>query len=208
MTAKPASDLSRRTVIGGLLAGIVAPHAFARRLPNKLARAHSALKSIETSTGGRLGVAVVDTGGHPIGAFIANDINRGRADLGLERMLEAVRKKSATAKYLMQNRDWDCMMILFGESDGVGHHFWKYCDPKSPLYQTEPAGLGDSILKVYQELDRQIAELTRLLPVDTTLLMMSDRLVEALAGVGGDFEMSGMQAPPRRSCRPRSRRGS
>src|SRR5436190_5954229 len=104
------------------------------------------------------------TGGHPIGAFIANDINRGRPDLGLERMIEAVRKTAATAKYLMQNREWDFMMILFGESDGVGQHFWQYCDPKSPLYQSEPSGLGDSILKAYQELDRQIAELAQLMP--------------------------------------------
>jgi beta-lactamase class A len=49
-------------VIGGLVAGIVAPPAFARHAPNKLAKAHSALKEIETSTGGRLGVAALDTG--------------------------------------------------------------------------------------------------------------------------------------------------
>ena len=62
MTAPPL-DLSRRIVIGGLLAGFAAPRAFARHMPNKLARAYSALKSIEASTGGRLGVATLDTGG-------------------------------------------------------------------------------------------------------------------------------------------------
>ena len=112
-------------------------------------------------------------GGHPIGAFIANEINDGRPSAGLDRMLDAVRRKAATAKYLMQNREWDCMMILFGESDGVGHHFWKYCDPKSPLYQHQPE-LSDAIFRVYQELDRQLGEITDLLPVDATLLMMSD----------------------------------
>src|SRR5205085_6322680 len=52
-------------------------------------------------------------GGHPIGAFIANEINDGRPSAGLDRMLDAVRRKAATAKYLMQNKPWDCMMILF-----------------------------------------------------------------------------------------------
>jgi beta-lactamase class A len=63
MSTKLAFTLSRRAVIGGLVAGIVAPPAFARHAPNKLAKAHSALKEIETSTGGRLGVATLDTGG-------------------------------------------------------------------------------------------------------------------------------------------------
>jgi len=67
MTVKPASDkycsVSRRFVVGGLLAGIAVPQAFARHAPNKLAKAHSALKAIETSTGGRLGVATLDIGG-------------------------------------------------------------------------------------------------------------------------------------------------
>jgi len=113
------------------------------------------------------------TGGHPIGAFIAQDINAGRPDAGLARMLDTIRKKAATAKYLMQSRDWDCMMMLFGESDGAGHHFWKYCDPQSPLHQHVP-GMQNAILRVYQELDRQLGELIELLPVETTLLMMSD----------------------------------
>jgi predicted AlkP superfamily phosphohydrolase/phosphomutase len=65
-------------------------------------------------------------------------------------------------------------MMHFGESDGAGHHFWKYMDPDSPLYCAEPAGMRDAILRVYQELDRQIGELTADLPEDTTVLMMSD----------------------------------
>lgn len=114
------------------------------------------------------------TGGHPIGAFIANDINSGHPEAGLERMLETIRKKAATAKYLMQSRDWDCMMMLFGESDGAGHHFWKYCDPHSPLFTAKPAGMEDAILRVYQELDTQLGRIEQLLPEGTTLLMMSD----------------------------------
>jgi beta-lactamase class A len=55
--------LTRRAVVGGLLASTAAPLAFAKHAPNTLAKAHSALKAIETSTGGRLGVATLDTGG-------------------------------------------------------------------------------------------------------------------------------------------------
>ncbi len=112
-------------------------------------------------------------GRHPIDAPLIRDINRGRFDLVVDRMLETVRRKAATAKYLMRRHPWDCFMILFGESDGAGHQFWKYCDPCSPLY-VPGSGLEDSILRVYEELDRQAGELLALLPADTTVLMMSD----------------------------------
>jgi predicted AlkP superfamily phosphohydrolase/phosphomutase len=112
-------------------------------------------------------------GPHPIDASIIKEINAGRMDLVLERVLETIRKKAATAKYLVQNKPWDCFMILFGESDGGAHQFWKYCDPNSPLFTDQP-GLRDSLLRIYQELDRQAAELLALVPEGTTTLMMSD----------------------------------
>ncbi len=65
-------------------------------------------------------------------------------------------------------------MVLFGESDMLGHQLWKYADPNSPLFTPEPAGFRDGLLRVYQELDRQAAELLALLPPDTTVLAMSD----------------------------------
>ena len=112
--------------------------------------------------------------GHPIGSFPIQEINQGRAEAAVQKILDVIRRKAATAKYLMQNYEWDCAMILFGESDGAGHHFWKYCDHRSPQFTAEPASMRDSILRVYQELDRQLGELKQLLPFDTTLLMMSD----------------------------------
>jgi predicted AlkP superfamily phosphohydrolase/phosphomutase len=113
-------------------------------------------------------------GGHPIGSFPIVEINQGRPDLAVKKILDVITRKAATAKYLIQKYDWDCAMILFGESDGAGHHFWKYCDPASPLFTETPAGMSDAILSVYQELDRQLGAIRQLLPVDTTLLMMSD----------------------------------
>jgi predicted AlkP superfamily phosphohydrolase/phosphomutase len=113
-------------------------------------------------------------GGHPIGSFPIAEINQGRPDLALQKILDVIGRKAATAKYLIQKYDWDCAMILFGESDGSGHHFWKYCDRSSPLFTSLPAGMEDSILRVYQELDRQLGEFKQMLPADTTLLMMSD----------------------------------
>jgi predicted AlkP superfamily phosphohydrolase/phosphomutase len=115
-----------------------------------------------------------NVGRHPIDAAVISEINRGRFDLVLERMLETIHRKAATARYLMNHRPWDCFMILFGESDGAGHQFWKYCDPKSPLFTDQRPDLRDSILRVYQALDRETGELLSHLPADATVLIMSD----------------------------------
>lgn len=57
-----SSVVSRRAFVGGFFAVALTPTAFARHEPSKLAQAHGALKSIERSTGGRLGVAAHDAG--------------------------------------------------------------------------------------------------------------------------------------------------
>jgi predicted AlkP superfamily phosphohydrolase/phosphomutase len=111
---------------------------------------------------------------YPLDAKVMKEINEGRPEGVLERIEDTIRRKAAVAKYLLRSRPWDCFMMHFGESDGAGHHFWKYMDPASPLYSTQPAGMGDAILRVYQALDRQVGELTAELPADTTVLMMSD----------------------------------
>jgi predicted AlkP superfamily phosphohydrolase/phosphomutase len=121
-----------------------------------------------------------NVGRHPIDSIVS-DIARGRPEAGLERSLETIHLKAATAKYLLKHKPWDCFMILFGESDGIGHHYWKYADPASPLFEEHAAGLQDSILKVYQELDRQTAALIELLPDDVNVLMMSDH---GFGGIG------------------------
>jgi len=115
-----------------------------------------------------------NVGGHPVNAFIIHAINKGRPDLAIEQVLRKTREKAATAKYLMTNHPWDCFMIHFGELDGVSHHFWKYCDPQSPLFEKDPPGLQDSLFKVYQEYERQAAELMERMPSDTVVMLMSD----------------------------------
>jgi predicted AlkP superfamily phosphohydrolase/phosphomutase len=121
-----------------------------------------------------------NVGPHPIDSSIIKEINQGRFDVVMERILQTVNRKAATAKYLLREKPWDCFMILFGESDGSGHQFWKYCDPKSPLFTDQP-GMRDSIQRVYQELDRQVGELLALVPEGTVVMMMSDH---GFGGVG------------------------
>jgi predicted AlkP superfamily phosphohydrolase/phosphomutase len=111
---------------------------------------------------------------YPIDPPILKEMDRGRYDVALERVLETARQQGAFARYLLTHKPWDCFMMVFGESDTASHYFWQYCDRNSPFFTRHPEGLQDALLQVYQELDRQTGELIALAPADTAVIVMSD----------------------------------
>ena len=114
-----------------------------------------------------------EVGPYPIDPPILNEMKEGRFAVALDRILDTTRRQASTARYLAQTQPWDCFMMVFGESDGVSHYFWQYCDQRSPFYVAKP-GLGDSILRVYQELDRQLGDLLDCVSEDSMVVVMSD----------------------------------
>lgn len=113
-------------------------------------------------------------GGHPLDSFPYNELSQGKLKKALDLIVDSVAQKAATAKYLMENKDWDCFMILFGESDGVGHYFWHHGDVDSPLHTNSHPELRDSMFQVYEALDKALGELIERLPAGTQFMMMSD----------------------------------
>jgi predicted AlkP superfamily phosphohydrolase/phosphomutase len=113
-------------------------------------------------------------GRYPIDPPILKEMEQGHYDVALKRIIETIREQAAAAKYLIRQRPWDCFMMVFGESDGVAHYFWQFCDPRSPFFVPESNGLQDSLLEVYEELDRQLAELLSLTPPATNVIVLSD----------------------------------
>ena len=73
-------------------------------------------------------------GGYILTADFLQDASQGRVDEAVEKLLNVIERKAAAAKYLLSREPWDCFMIVFGETDAVVHHFWKYHDKKSPQY--------------------------------------------------------------------------
>jgi predicted AlkP superfamily phosphohydrolase/phosphomutase len=115
-----------------------------------------------------------EVGRYPIDPPILREMDQGRFDVALERILDTIDRQAAAAKYLALHRPWDFFMMVFGESDGVSHYFWQFCDPNSPFWIEEPAGLEDSMLRVYQRLDDHLGDLLSSIPGDTMSVVMSD----------------------------------
>ncbi|MBI3995010.1 MAG: alkaline phosphatase family protein [Nitrospirae bacterium] len=122
-------------------------------------------------------------GGYVTSADFARDIAKGRIDQSVAALLASVDRKWATAEYLLKREPWDCMMLVFGETDACIHYFWKYHDPASPHHDPVTAQkTRDPILAVYQRVDRYLGELLDHLPKDATVMLVSDH------GVGGSSD--------------------
>ena len=114
-------------------------------------------------------------GDYIISSNIIKEIDAGRADLAIDIVLKTIGRKAETAKYLFQKEPWDLFMVLFGESDLVGHHYWKYTDLRSPFHEANGnEKCRKAVEWVYQKIDRTIGEFMELAPSDTTILLMSD----------------------------------
>jgi predicted AlkP superfamily phosphohydrolase/phosphomutase len=91
----------------------------------------------------------------------------------LSSLQSALRDRTAIAEYLLRKERWDCFMVLFGESDTVGHHFWAFHDRASPRHVARGGKLGGAIRIIYSQLDDAIGQLMAAAP-GATVMVLSD----------------------------------
>jgi predicted AlkP superfamily phosphohydrolase/phosphomutase len=117
---------------------------------------------------------VEQMGGFPFADFQEFRVGPRWYRMALDRLLRGIETKTGLAKALLKRQEWDCFLLMFGESDTVAHHFWKFHDARSPVF--DPAGateFGDAILRVYEALDGAIGTLSGAAPA-ATVLVVSD----------------------------------
>jgi predicted AlkP superfamily phosphohydrolase/phosphomutase len=117
---------------------------------------------------------VEQLGGFPFADFQEFRVGPRWYRMALERLLHGIETKTRLALTLLSREDWDCFLLLFGESDTVTHHFWKFYDVNSPWFDADGAAeFGDAILRVYEALDAAIGALVGTAP-GATVLVASD----------------------------------
>ena len=92
--------------------------------------------------------------------------------VALARLLEGVERRTKLAAWLLERERWDALMVVFGESDTVAHHFWRFHDPRSPRHAPSP--FAGAIACVYAALDRALGALLAAAPPDTAVAIVSD----------------------------------
>jgi predicted AlkP superfamily phosphohydrolase/phosphomutase len=91
-----------------------------------------------------------------------------------EKLLSGARLKGSISKSLQDQGPWDLFFTAYSESHWAGHFFWHLMDQNHPEHHPkEGHGHGDSILKVYQELDKTLSGLEDRLE-DSTVFVFSN----------------------------------
>ncbi len=117
---------------------------------------------------------VEQVGGFPFADFQEFRVGRRWYRMALDRLLRGIETKTRLAQTLLSREQWDCFLLLFGESDTVAHHFWKFHDVNSPLFDAEGAQeFGTAICRVYEALDAAIGALVSA-AAPTAVLVASD----------------------------------
>jgi len=90
----------------------------------------------------------------------------------LARLLDGVERRARLATWLLARERPDALMVVFGESDTVAHHFWRFHDPRSPRHA--PGPFAGAIARVYEALDKAVGVLLAAAPRDTAVAIVSD----------------------------------
>lgn len=104
-------------------------------------------------------------GGYRASAQIKKDVEQNNLSRALDKILDTIESKARAALYLFEKEEWDCFMVLFGESDLAGHYFWRYHDPRSPRYDpAAPDQWKNAMRAVYEKLDEVVGRFLQALP--------------------------------------------
>jgi predicted AlkP superfamily phosphohydrolase/phosphomutase len=114
---------------------------------------------------------VREEGGFPFADFQEFRIDAEWYRMARERLLRGIETKTRLATRLLRSERWDCFLLLFGESDTVAHHFWKFHDPTSPRFEAANAETTDAVNTVYERLDAAVGELMQAAEPDHTLVV-------------------------------------
>jgi predicted AlkP superfamily phosphohydrolase/phosphomutase len=90
-------------------------------------------------------------------------------------------QKLAITRDLIQSRNYDLIFTVLMGTDRMAHLFFHYADENHPRFEKNPE-FQNSLKEHYQFCDREIGRVLKLLPPDTTLLLVSDHGTQALKG--------------------------
>jgi len=116
--------------------------------------------------------------------------------LFLDDILFAFRKRIEAVRYLMEERDWDCMVAVFILPDRIQHRLWKYLHPASALYRGDVSRrVRERAIECYRTMDGELGDLIGKIDGDTDVLILSDHgfgPLEAFLNINRMLEEMGM----------------
>jgi predicted AlkP superfamily phosphohydrolase/phosphomutase len=94
-------------------------------------------------------------------------------DVFLQDLDHSLNEELKILKQELSKNDWNSYVQVFQATDLAQHMFYRYIDPLSPRYENG-SKYENTILEVYQKMDDVVAEVKKIVPKDTTIIIMSD----------------------------------
>jgi predicted AlkP superfamily phosphohydrolase/phosphomutase len=92
----------------------------------------------------------------------------------LQDVLErGIARRAAICQDLLEREPWDLFLTIFGEPHSVGHFMWHLSQPDHPLYEVYKSQAWDSMLEVFEAVDRAIGEILTKAPEDAHIVVFS-----------------------------------
>lgn len=96
-------------------------------------------------------------------------------DLFLRDVNRVLDKRAKVIRYLMKNKSWDVLIVVFSCTDWVQHLMWKHIDRSHPRYDTSRSQKYDlKFLEFWKKIDRIISNITDMAGGDANVFVVSD----------------------------------
>lgn len=119
-------------------------------------------------------IGLYHTQGMPVDTWAVNEMRLTEQPL-LEQINEDVKEKKAMLNFELGLFEKGVLFCYFETSDIIQHMFWRYTDPKHPLYEAgAPAEYKQAIENFYMKLDDILGEVIKTLNTEDTLIVLSD----------------------------------
>lgn len=103
---------------------------------------------------------------HPKGIY-----RGGNVEEIIEELTDVLDMRLKVAKYLMEKKEWDFMMMVFGETDKVQHDLMHFIDPDHRQYSDR---FRDPIINFFKRVDDAIGDILEKVSDKDTVIIMSD----------------------------------
>ena len=99
----------------------------------------------------------------------------GRDDEWLTDLTTITKQRGKTAVRLLKEKPWDFFMVVFRNTDEIGHFFWRHMDESHPRHDPQaPPHYKTAILDLYRQVDHWVGEIVATAGPDANILVMSD----------------------------------
>ncbi len=115
-------------------------------------------------------------GAFPVAGIQEVQIGPDWHERALSTLRKTIRTKTQALEYLLQKKNPEVLMAVYGESDTIAHHFWPLHDSASPrCWLEQPSSrLRKAIRDIYMDLDAALGTLLHYADEDTTVMVVSD----------------------------------